>query len=211
MLARLSVTAFCLLLATGPAWAQDKTKPSAPDAEFACSGAYGPDSSEALLIKTFGADNVVTGLVPGPEGTEMLATTVYPGDHLRAMQFGWWDEANRTGLSYVDLAVDQAGPLGLRSGLSPQEVEAINGAPFTIGGFWWDNGGYANIETGTIHDYADCFISLRFAPMADYLEEIDVTAIAGEVQVPSDEPLLAELDVQVIVLSVSYPDPEGDD
>lgn len=210
MLARLSLTALCLLLATGPAWAKDKTKPAAPDAEFSCSGAYGPDSSEALLIETFGADNVVTAMVPGPEGTEMLATTVYPGDHLKSMQFVWWDEDNRTGLSYVDLAVDQAGPLGLRLGLSVAEVEAINGQPFIVGGFDWDYGGYANIEAGAIRDYADCFISIRFSPMGDYPQGIDASAISGDIEVPSSEPLLADVDAQVVVLSLGYPAPESD-
>lgn len=211
MLARLSLTALCLLLATGPAWAKEKTKPSRPDAEFACSGAYGPDSSEALLIKTFGADNVVTGMVPGPEGMESLATTVYPDDHLRAMQFGWWDETNRSGLAYVDLAVEQVGPLGLQLGLTVPEVEAINGAPFIVGGFDWDYGGYANIEAGAIRDYDACFISIRFAPMGDYPENVDAAAISGDIEVPSSEPMLVDVDAQVVVLSLSYAAPEGDE
>ena len=46
--------------------------------EIACEGAFAIDSSEARLIEIYGADNVRTGIVPGPEGTEMLATEVYP-------------------------------------------------------------------------------------------------------------------------------------
>ena len=60
--------------------------------EIACEGAFGIDSSEARLIEIYGADNVVTGIVPGPEGTEMLATTVFPDDPKRSLQFVWWNE-----------------------------------------------------------------------------------------------------------------------
>ena len=208
MLARFFVPAFAaVLLLTMPAAAKEKTKAS----QVTCEGVFGPESSEALVKQTFGPDNVVTGMVDGPEGMQMLATTVFPDDPQRTMRFGWWDEDARSGLSYVDLAPSQIAPGGVRIGQTVAEVEALNGAPFTIGGFWWDYGGYANIENGNLAHTVDkiCWVSIRFSHADDYSSDIDATPVSGEVQVPSGEALLEMLDVRVAVVSVSWPAPEG--
>lgn len=212
MTARLSLLALCAALAITPAFAKDKSSAPVAHSDVACDGVFGPQSSEALLIQTFGADNVVTGQVPGPEGMEMLATTLFPNDPEKTMQIGWWDEADRERLAYVELSPSQVGPLGVRVGMTPAEVEALNGEPFLIGGFWWDYGGYANIESGKLTNLpGGCYLSLRFSPKDEYPADTDVTAISGEVQVPSGEPLLVQLDTRVQVISLSYPSPEGAD
>ncbi len=206
MPARLSIVAFiAALLATTPLSA------AASEIEaVTCSGVFGPESSEALVRQTFGADNVVTGMVYGPEGMELLATTVFGDDPDRAMQFGWWDDENRTYLSYVNLAPNQTAPGGVRLGMSVAEVEALNGEPFNVGGFWWDYGGYANIEAGALSGEQDggCYLSIRFAPADEDIGDLDISPVAGEVQVPSAEPLLETLDTRVQVLSIGYAWPE---
>lgn len=205
MLARLSAALLCACLVATPALAKDKTA-------FSCTGVFGPDSSEALLQQTYGAENVVTGQVPGAEGEEMLATTVFPNDPDKTMQFGWQDDDKREGLGFVDLPPSMDGPHGIHVGMTVAEVLTINAKPFNIGGFWWDYGGYGQIDEGTLAnaDDASCFLSLRFAPADDYPESLDVSAVSGEVSVPASEPLLEKLDVRVSQVSVSYPGPEGD-
>ena len=204
MLARMSFALLCACLVATPALAKDKT-------EFSCTGVFGPDSSEALLIETYGADNVVTGQVPGAEGMEALATTVFPNDPEKSMQFGWIDDETRQGLGYVYLPPSIDGPHGIHVGMTVAEVLAINGKPFSIGGFWWDYGGYAQIDQGTLvnADDATCFLSLRFSPADDYQPDLDTTSVSGEVSIPTDEPLLEKLDTRVSVVSVTYPD-QGD-
>jgi hypothetical protein len=205
MLARLSLLALCAALAAAPVHAKEKSKSAEP---VSCSGIFGPESSEKELIETFGAENVVTGDVPGPEGMTIFATTVFPDDPARQMEFGWFDEENRTSLSYVELAPSQAGPHGVQIGMSVDEVEAINGAPFNIGGFGWDYGGYAQIEEGNLAgDSNGCFISLRFSPSDEALGDKDITSISGEISVPSSEPLLKEVDTSVQSITLGYPDP----
>ena len=205
MLARASLIALCAALLAGPALAMDAQG-------FSCSGPFGADSSEALLKTTFGADNVVTGEVPGPEGTTMLATTVFPNDPAKTLQFGWWDEEKLEGLSYVDLPPGMAGPHGVEIGMTVDEIAAINGQPYTIGGFWWDYGGYAMFETGVLASSdSDCYLSLRFSPADKDFGDIDLGPVSGEVIIPSTDPLLAKLDTRVTMVSVSYPGPEGDD
>jgi hypothetical protein len=205
MFIRLSLIALSTALVLSSPMAKEKAAAAAPTDQVACEGAFGPQSSAALLIETFGAENVVTGQVPGPEGTEMLATTVFPNDPERSMQFGWWDEEKLEGLMFADLAPSQVGPLGIKIGMTPAQVQAINGERFLIGGFWWDYGGYAMIETGKlVNPPGNCYLSLRFAPAEEYPENLDVTAVSGEVQVMSDEELLETLDTRLQLISLSY-------
>ena len=98
MLARASF--FVTLAVASPAFAS----------EIACEGAFGFDSSEARLIEIYGAGNVVTGTVPGPEGTEMLATTVFPDDPKRSLQFVWWNEQALSDPSYIELPAKLSAP-----------------------------------------------------------------------------------------------------
>jgi len=94
--------------------------------------------------------------------------------------------------------------------MSVAEVEALNGSPFNVGGFWWDYGGYANIEEGTLAGELDggCYLSIRFSPKDEYSPKLDITPVLGEVQVPSNEPLLETLDTRVQVLSIGYAWPD---
>lgn len=209
MIARQTLLVLSLaLVAVQPLAAKDKVK-QPPVETVTCEGVFGPESSEALVKQTFGAENVVTGTVHGPEGIEMLATTVFSDDPDRSMEFGWWDEENLRYLSYVELAPSQQTPGGVRIGMSVAEVEAINGAPFTINGFWWDYGGNAMIEKGALANPDEgCRFWIRFATMEEYSEDIDVTPIAGEVTVPSSEPLLEQLGARVVSISLAYPWPD---
>lgn len=201
MLARLSFALFCTCLASiAPALAKDKT-------DFSCTGIFGADSSEALLKQTYGAENVVTGMVPGAEGQDMLATTVFPNDPDKTMQFGWMDDNTRDRLAWATLSPSIAGPHGVRVGMTVADVVAINGQPFTIGGFWWDYGGGGIIEQGALAnaDDTDCYVSLSFSPAEDYPQDLNVDAVSGEVSIPTDEPLLKQLDVRVSEVSISLP------
>lgn len=201
MLARLSLVALCTALAATPALAQD-------EADFTCSGVFGIDSSEALVIETYGADNVVTGDSPGPEGTTVLATTVFPDDPDRSIRFGWWNEEDRIDLSYTDLPPAMPGPKGVEAGMSVAELVELNGDPFTLSGFGWDYGGFANIQTGQLAELdGGCTVSVRFA-LEEYGDDVDVGSIMGDQEVSSDNPLLAQLDVRVQSVSIGYPHPD---
>lgn len=210
MIARISLLALSLALVAVPAVAKDKAKtaPAAPVA-VTCDGVFGPKSSDTLVRETFGEDNVETGMVYGVEGIEFMATTVFPNEPDRVMQFSWWDEEKLEYLSSLELAPSQETPTGIKIGMSVKEVEAINGEPFTIGGFWWDYGGGAVFETGALaNPETGCGFWIRFAPTDDYSEDVDVTPVSGEVTVPSSEPLLETLDVRVQSINLGYAWPE---
>ncbi|PXA97440.1 hypothetical protein DMC47_14055 [Nostoc sp. 3335mG] len=210
MIARLSLVALGItLIVAAPLAAKDKIKDPGAAEAVTCDGVFGRKSSEALVKETFGAENVKTGIVYGAEGMELLVTTVYPEDPRRVMQFNWWDEENLEYLGSMELSPSQETPTGVRIGMTVAEVEAINGAPFTVGGFWWDYGGNATFEKGALVNPEDgCGFWIRFAPTEEYPSDIDVSPVSGEVTVPSSEPLLETLDVRVQSINLGYPWPE---
>lgn len=173
-------------------------------AEIVCEGAFAIDSSEARLIEIYGADNVVTGMVPGPEGEEMLATRVFPGDRRKGLEVVWWDEENLKDPSHIELGTKLVAPGGLRAGLTVDEVVALNGEDFTLSGFGWDYGGYASPQSGALADLpGGCMLSIRFSPTLD--TDADTMPVTGDVIVSSDEPLLDTLGAKVYVVSIGYP------
>ncbi len=176
-------------------------------AEIACTGPFAADSSETRLIETFGAENVVTGEVDGPEGSTLLATTIFPGDSVRQMEFGWWDEAALERPAYFTLPPGDIAPGGLRVGLTIDEVEALNGGPFSLYGFWWDYGGAAGFEGGKLADAeGGCVVSVRFQPAGAYSDDLDVAAISGDSLIFSTEPLLDTVGAVVETVTIGYPD-----
>ncbi len=175
-------------------------------AEIVCDGPFAIDSSEARLIEVFGRDNVVSGEVPGPEGTTVFATTVYPDDPERSMEFGWWDEEAREGLAYATIARADTAPGGLRYGMSIAEAEELNGDAFELTGFWWDYGGYSSFLGGALGDLeGGCRLSAGFEPTADVAADVDLTPVAGDILISSDEPLLELLEARVRSITIGYP------
>jgi hypothetical protein len=176
-------------------------------AEITCDGPFAPDSSEQLLIDTFGKANVVTGDVPGPEGTTVLATTVFPNDPARKFEVGWWDEDHRSGLAYATIPAGDTAPGGVRIGMGLGEVQQLNGEPFGLYGFGWDYGGAASIETGKLADLpGGCHLGVTFQPTVELPAGVDPTPITGDIQINSDLPLLQQVQPKVTDLSISYPD-----
>lgn len=178
-------------------------------AEIGCDGVFNKDTTLADVEAAFGKENVVTGEVPGPEGSTFIATTVYPGDPEREMQVRWWDEENLTYFAGVTVAAGDTGPFGLKVGMPIDDVTALNGVPFQLWGFYWDYGGGAGFETGKLSEVpGDCYINLRFAPAEENLPEAVMNAISGEVQLMSDMPEMdtAKVAVQEINLGYAYPE-----
>lgn len=215
MMIRVSLAALCAaMLVAAPVASKEKNKPiqsgPAHEENFACSGILGPDSTEAALRAHYGDANVVTGTVYGPEGMEMLGTSFYPGEEGRSVEVLWYDEEALAYPASVTLPAGVIAPNGVRLGMTIDEVEALNGQPFKLGGFWWDYGGYAYFEVGNLADNdpePECFVSVRFLP-GDYSDEIDTLEVSGEVEVRSDLPLLDEIDTRVFQLLVHYPWPD---
>ncbi len=178
-------------------------------AEIGCEGVFARDTTLAAIEAEFGKDNVVTGEVPGPEGTTMMATTIFPGDAEREMQVRWWDEENLAQFAGVKLAAGDTGPKGIKVGMPIEDVEALNGQPFQLWGFYWDYGGGAGFETGELSDLpGGCYLNLRLSPTIEDLPPDVTDAISGDQQLNSDMPELRQARVTVSEVNLGYPYPE---
>ena len=177
--------------------------------QLACEGPFAIDSSEARLVETFGRDNVVTGEVDGPEGTTMIATTVFPDDPEHSFQVVWWDEEALDSPSFFTLAPADTAPGGLRLGMPLAEVEALNGEPFTMLGFGWDYGGAASFASGQLSALpGDCLLSVSFDPSTALPEGTDAEPIEGDKEVASNLPLLRAVEPVVYEVRFGYPHPD---
>lgn len=189
--------ALAALLVASPAMAAD----------IKCKGPFAANSSVTDLQEAFGAENVVTGDTDGPEGSTIHASVVFPDDPEKRMTFVWWDEGADRDISYVELPQD-AQVAGLAEGMTVAEVEALNGAPFMLAGFWWDYGGYADFPGGHLGRLpGGCAVSVFFSADNYAPEGVDVTAVTGDREVKSSEPLLATLAAKVDAITLSYPLP----
>ncbi len=118
---------------------------AAPGVEFVLPGALGADTDVAGLRRMFGAGNVRTGEVPGPEGTTAQGVTLFPDDPSRRAYLYFQDEATLTGLALVNIKDrDSRWTLdsGVRTGMSLSQLLVLNGKPLKLMGFQWDYGGY---------------------------------------------------------------------
>lgn len=180
--------------------------------ELACDPAITAKTTLADLEKTYGKKNVKTGEVDGPEGTTMIATTVFPKDEKKTFEVYWFDEAKHEGLAGYTVAADGEGPGGLKIGMPIKDVEKINGGTFTLSGFYWDYGGGANLQDGRLGKIDGCFVGVTFSPSIDPPNDKISQAISGEQELKSN---MKEFDVVkpvVQTINISFPDPnEGED
>jgi hypothetical protein len=177
--------------------------------EIGCEGVFNQSATLAEIEAAFGKENVVTGEVPGPEGMTMIATTIYPDDPQRKMEVHWWDEENVAFFAGVTLAEGDTGPHGVKVGTTIEELEAINGEPFGLMGFFWDYGGGASFDSGVLSDIpGGCYLNVRLSPTRDELPEDLSLAISGDIELRSDMPELREAKVEVYEVNLGYPFPE---
>lgn len=172
-----------------------------------CAGPFARGATVGTLASVFGAANVVNRTIDGPEGSTLDATLVFPEDPARRLVVLWQDEVARARPAAI-LIQDQSewvGPGGIRLGTTLSEVEAANGAPFTILGFGWDYGGSAGFEEGTLADLpGGCTLSLTFQ-IDETVEGPEFDAIMGDEQFRSDNPLIRKAAPTVSQIAVGYP------
>lgn len=173
-----------------------------------CAGPFGPDSSEAFLAQIFGADNVVTETIDGPEGTTLDSTLLFPNNPARRLIVLWQDEIGRVRPAAIIVRDDAmwVGPGGVHLGSGLDEVEAINGGPFRVLGFGWDYGGAASFPSGRLSEIpGGCVMSLSFDIdwTLSYGPEFDV--IMGDQELSSDDEMLRAASPRVSEIAVGYP------
>ena len=104
----------------------------------------GPAMSEKNLIEYFGEKNVKRHKVSLGEGETADGTVIYPNDAKRRASFVWKNTKKRD-VAETIFVCDKPSlwqlPNGITTGTTLIELEKLNGKPFKLSGFDWDNGG----------------------------------------------------------------------
>lgn len=191
---------YALVLIAGLAPAQAQ-----PSSAIACTGPFARDSSHAKVVAAFGEANVAFMKVDGPESSEVDATVIFADDPARRIEITWKDAA-RTRLDVITFGTPAAwvAPSGVRVGMTLAEIVKLNGAPFRINGFGWDNEGLAELRGGKFARLpGGCMLTVRFQaaqnPLGPRFERI-----TGNRRVASDHPLMREAAPKVVEIFLDY-------
>ena len=164
------------------------------------------DSSVADLQAHFGRGNVTQArLRPTEEGAGVVGTIIYAGDAKRRLEIEW--KARSFGRSPARVTVygtasEWGVAPGITLGTSLEEIERLNGGPFTLTGFGWEysgtvlgwNGG-ALTPLGKATPRA--VIRLRPAPAREQ-------EVRGDREFRSDSAPMQELNPRVYELVIDY-------
>lgn len=149
-------------------------------------------------LKTlFGGGKVKPAEIPGPEGTTLEGARLFEGtDKELEIIF------NPEGAEKEIWDIRIIGKVwkfdnGLKLGMTVEELEKINGRAFTISGFGWDYGGYANFEGGKLAGK----VTIRLdPPEAAVIPE----ALSGDRAIPSSDKKLRALKAKAGEISVIF-------
>jgi hypothetical protein len=113
-------------------------------------GAIQKSSTLAQIKEAYGAKNVKSANLPGPEGTTLKGAILFKGGD-REMHVIWNDEKPEKEVFDVQL-IGKAWVIGdkLKLGASIADVEAVNGGAFKVSGFDWDMGGFSDFKGGKL-------------------------------------------------------------
>jgi hypothetical protein len=163
-------------------------------------------SSEAELQRHYGGSAVESARIELGEGETAPGTILFPGDSLRRMEILWQDSVARRIPARLILR-------GRRSlwhihprislGTSLQELEQMNGRPFTLAGFGW---GYSGVVTdwggGALENLPG--IKLYLDPGPAQYESAPYSQVLGDRDYSSALPAMQQLAPRVAQIFVDF-------
>ena len=201
------VLLLALALLASPALAQEKAKIPQPQYVLRCGAPIPSNTSHEKLAKQFGAQNVTVEKMHRGDGNFVGRTVLFANDPARRIEIEWLDDGGRTCPVNVQVSGEKnrwTGPFGLRTGLTIQQIERINGAPFKVLDFGSKTSVFANFRDAKLHRPTPrCAVSATFefagTPSAGFLKRL------ANDEIDSKDPELLLLKPKVQSYSISYP------
>ncbi len=157
------------------------------------------------LVEYYGAENVKKDSIHLGEGYYLAGYKLFPGTESEvSLLFPGGKADLRDMQATIDFtATDwKAAQTGVKIGTTLEELERLNGGPFSFYGFEWDYGGaVTDWKGGALKDY-------RIRVSYDFKNRENTTlhpSIRGEQETSTENPALRGLDVKVIQIIVRLP------
>jgi hypothetical protein len=185
--------------------------PSAPadSAWLIRPGGAGPitaQTSEADLRRRFGA-GVDEARIQLGEGETAPGTVLYREDSLRRAEILWRDTTGRRHPARVILRGErsrwQVGP-GISLGTSLEDLERLNGRPFSLAGFGWDYAGGVIDWKGGALDSALAGVRLYLDPGPSQYESVPYSQVVGDREYLSSLPAMQQLNPRVAQIFIDF-------
>jgi hypothetical protein len=172
-------------------------------------GRNGPitaQTSEADLRRRYGAA-VDEARIQLGEGETAPGTVLYREDPLRHAEIIWRDTTGRRQPARLILRGDrsrwQVG-LGISLGTSLQDLERLNGKPFSLAGFGWDYAGGVIDWKGGVLDSALAGVRLYLDPGPTQSESAPYSQVLGDREYLSSLPAMQQLNPRVAQIFVDF-------
>lgn len=180
-----------------------------PSLVIGCMAPFTPMTTRADLAAAFGESNVTQQTVAGPEGVQVIATVIYPGDSKRRAEVTFSDAAAGTGLTGVTVdrdATEWSGPNGLKIGDPIESVERSNGGGFMLAGFDWDYSGVVtDWKGGQLATQApNCRTVARFQRTAN----LEDTKVVGDKSHASNSKEMLAAEPKLVWFGINWSTPE---
>lgn len=165
--------------------------------EFMLSCADFAGVTPASLAERFGAENVRTQTMPGPEGESYEATLVFANDPTRRLEISWNEDKTAIASATVgDPGTQWRGAEGYTIGTPIGDIERLNVMPFKLWGFDWDYGGWvSDWNAGTLSQSTvpGCTVRMRFEPRS----QTNTSSASGDSEFSSNDPAMRAADPAV--------------
>lgn len=165
------------------------------------------ETSEADLRRRYGASSVDSSRIQIGEGETMVGAVLFPSDSFRRAEIVWQDTVQRRRPARLILRGSksqwQVGR-GISLGMSLQELERLNGRPFTLAGFGWDYAGVVTDWKGGALDSALTEVKLYLDPGPAQYQSAAYSQVLGDRDYSSALPPMQQLTPRVAQIYVDF-------
>lgn len=177
---------------------------------FGCAGPFTPELTEERLIEIYGAANVRAGEVYVGEGFSEPGATVFPDSPRDRIEIVWSDGEKRARPRFVRVKSNDsrwrtADLITIGSDL--KSIERVNGRPFRLFGFGWDNSGsVASWAGGRLErgETAGCRIRMALQPPGEDAWPAIWQQVVGAREFSSGHPAMQQLNPRVHQLVLGF-------
>lgn len=171
------------------------------------SGPVTAETSEADLRQRYGPSATKSTRIELGEGETSPGTVLFADDSLRRVELVWQDTIGRRRPARLILRGSRSQwqlGRGISLGTNLQELERLNGRPFTLAGFGWDYAGVVTDWKGGALESALTGVKLYLDPGSAQHESAAYSQVLGDRDYSSALPPMQQLTPRVTQIYVDF-------